>query len=79
MIGQLIKLIILVVVIMIGLKMFAPNTYDSILGTVSDKTGIEKSKMDDSLDNIKDKATEGMNVIKEKTGEAIQEIKENAK
>lgn len=68
MLGQLIKLIILVIVIMIGLKILAPDTYDEILGTVSEKTGMEKSVMDDSLD-----------VIKEKTSEAIDEIKENVK
>ncbi len=70
MIGTIIKLAILAVVILVALNIFAPQQADKILGTVSEKTGIDKDDLSDKLNSAteftKDTIDEASQTVQDK-------------
>lgn len=70
MFGYIIKLVILVVVIMIGLNIFAPERAKEIISQVSETTSIKE----DTLKNSLDKATE---FTQDTVGEISDTVKKN--
>ena len=51
MIGTLIKLVFLAVIIFVGLNIFMPEKAEELTEILSEKTGIEKSSIEDKLDS----------------------------
>lgn len=76
MIGTLVKLLVLVVVILVGLKVFAPDMYESTTDKISETTGVEKSFIDKNIDKAKDMAIEGADKLTDSAKDAIEEVKD---
>ena len=70
MVWTIIKLAVLAAVISVTLNIFAPNQADKILGTVSEKTGMDKDGLSDKLKSAteftKDTIKEASDTVKEK-------------
>jgi len=68
MLGYVIKLIVLIVVVMIGLNIYAPQRVDDILGKVSNATNIEQNTLQNNLDSatkfIQDTVSEVTDTVK---------------
>lgn len=73
MIGTLIKLALLTIVVLIGLKIFAPEVYEKTTNKISQTTGIDKNKIDSNIDKATDITIKGAEkftqIAKEKQGE----------
>jgi len=52
MLGFIIKICFLVIVVMVGLNIFAPEQADKVVSLFSEKTQIEESTLKDSLDTV---------------------------
>jgi len=79
MIGTIIKLIIIVVAILVGLKIFAPETADKVLDKISQTTGIEKNILDDSLNKATDITKDGANKLLDKAQDGLETAKDKIK
>ncbi|MEA3512357.1 MAG: hypothetical protein U9R37_02050 [Campylobacterota bacterium] len=65
MIGSLVKLGFLVVVVLVALNIFAPDQADKVLSAVSEKTDIDKDKLQDNLNNATEFAKDTAKEVKE--------------
>ena len=76
MIGTIVKLLVLVVVILVALKIFAPEMYDSTTDKISQTTGVEKSFIDKNIDKAKDMAIDGAEKLTDSAKDAIEDVKD---
>jgi len=79
MIGTIIKLVILAVAILVGLKIFAPNTADKVLDQISQTTGVEKNILDDSLNKATDITKDSANKLLNKAQDGLETAKDKIK
>ena len=63
MIGTIIKLAILIVVVLVGLKLFAPKVYEDTTSKISQETGIDKSTIDSNINKATHIAIESADKI----------------
>jgi hypothetical protein len=54
MIGTLVKLAFLAILIFVGLNIFMPQKAEQLTAIISDKTGIDKSTIENKLDSATD-------------------------
>jgi len=72
------KIIVLLVLVLIGLKVFAPDVADKVIDKVSQSTGIEKEVINNNknLDNATDITKEGINKALDKAKDSLEVIKD---
>lgn len=73
MIGFILKISFFVIVVMIGLNIFAPEQADTIISKVSQTTSIEKNILQDNLDQASDFTKETVAEVSEKVKETLSE------
>lgn len=78
MLGMLLKLILLVVIILVGLQIFSPETAQKAVDQISETTGVEKSTLEKNLDKATqftlDSADKVAQAAKEKIEQAQEEL-----
>lgn len=72
MISTIVKIAILAAVILIGLKIFSPETADKAVNKISDVTGVEKSTINDNLNKATTMTVQGAEKLKETTKESLK-------
>jgi len=73
MLGYIIRLALIVIVVMIGLNIFAPKRVDEILSTVSKTTNIKEETLKNSLDKATKFTQDTVSEISEKVKKNLVE------
>jgi len=76
MIGTIIKLLLFVIVVLVGLKIFMPEMADKAVDTISKTTGVDKSVLEENLNKATDMTIDGAQKLAETTQEKLSEAKE---
>ena len=79
MIKGIIKLSILAVVILIGLKIFAPQVADQIIDKISQTTGIEKDTLDDNLNKATNLTKDSANMLIDRAQDGLSTAQDRIK
>lgn len=76
MIGTILKLGLFIAIVLIGLNIFAPKTYESTITKLSEITGIEKEKIDTNVEKATTLSIQGAEKLTQIAKEKIEESKE---
>jgi Sec-independent protein translocase protein TatA len=77
MIGTIVKLAILAIVILIGLKIFSPETADKAVNQISESTGISKDTINQKLDDATAKTIDGAKQAADAAKAKLNEVQED--